>query len=79
MLPLRTVEPYRLGIFDVDCIGQDVGGSTERSISRHEAREESVRLVGLDVLDGYAGLVEGGLNDGMILQEWLVCECYEPE
>jgi hypothetical protein len=79
MLSLRTVEPYRLGIFDVDGVGQDVGGSTERSISRHEAREESIRLVGLNVLDGYAGLVEGGLNDGVILQKWLVCEYYEPE
>ena len=67
MLSLRTVEPYRLGILDPDRICQDLGSRCERSVRGHEAREEGVGLVGHDVLDRDAGVVEGGLDDGVVL------------
>jgi hypothetical protein len=74
MLALRTVEPNWLGVHDTDRVGQDVGGGTERSIGRHEAGEESVGLVGHDVLDGYARIVKSGLHDRVVLQSLLASE-----
>jgi hypothetical protein len=59
MLALRTVEPHGLGVLDADGVGQDVGGSSERGVGGHEAREEGVCLVGHHVLDRDTGLVEG--------------------
>lgn len=63
MLGLRTVEPHRLCVVDTNGVGQYIGCGAEGSVGRHEAREESVGLVGHDILNRYAGLVEGGLDD----------------
>jgi hypothetical protein len=71
MLALGAVEPHWLGILDVDRVGQNVRSSSERSVGWHEAREEGVRLVGHHVLDRYAGLIEGGLDDGVVLHVML--------
>lgn len=67
MLSLRAVEPNRLRIFDADGVGQDVCACAEGGVGGHEAGEEGVSLVGHDVCDWDAGLVEGGLDDGVVL------------
>jgi len=59
MLSLRAVEPDWLSVGDADGICEDVLGSGGSGICGHEAREEGVRLVGHDVLDRYARVVEG--------------------
>lgn len=69
MFTLRTVEPDRLRVGNTNSVGQDLVRCGEGSVGRHETREEGVGLVGHDVLDGYARVVEGGLDDGMILLE----------
>jgi hypothetical protein len=71
MLALRTVEPNWFGVHHADRVGQDIGAGTERRIGRHEAREESISLVGHDVLDRYARVVESGLHNGVVLQSLL--------
>jgi hypothetical protein len=71
MLALRTVEPDRLCVLDANGVGQYVGCGTEGSVGRHEAREEGIGLVGHDVLDRYAGLVEGRLDDRVVLHDSL--------
>jgi hypothetical protein len=63
MLCLGAVEPHRLCVFDVDSVGENALLSAVRCVGGHEAGEERVGLVGHDILDGYAGLVEGGLDD----------------
>lgn len=70
MFALGAVVPHGLGILDVNGVGQNarlascaVGGGR----GGHEAREEGVGLVGHDVLDGDAGVVESGLYDGVVL------------
>jgi hypothetical protein len=72
MLALRAVEPDGLCVLDTNGVGQDVGCGTEGGVGRHEAREESIGLVGHDVLDWYAGLVEGRLDDRVVLHTLLV-------
>jgi hypothetical protein len=67
MLSLRAVEPHGLRVLNMDRVGQDVRSSSERSVGWHEAREEGVCLVGHHVLDWYAGLIKGRLDDGVVL------------
>lgn len=67
MLGLRTVEPDGLRVGNANSVSQDLVCCSEGSIGRHETREESVGLVRHDVLDGYARIIEGGLDDGMVL------------
>jgi hypothetical protein len=67
MLSLRAVKPHWLRILDANRVCQDLAGGSERSVRGHEAREEGVGFVGHDVLDGDAGVVEGGLHDGVVL------------
>jgi hypothetical protein len=65
MLALRAVVPHWLCVLDADGVGQDAraGGVGDG----HEAGEEGVGLVGHDVCDGDARVVEGGLYDGVVL------------
>ena len=79
MSSLRAVEPNRLRILDTDSVGQDIRCSAEGSVGRHEAGEESVCLVGHDVLDGYARVVKGRLDDGVVLHPLLAYEYYALE
>lgn len=65
MLCLRAVEPNGLCIHDADSVGQLLSGGVGGC--GHEAGEEGVGLVGHDVLDGYAGVVECRLDDGVVL------------
>lgn len=67
MLSLRAVKPDRLCVLDANSVCRDVGGGAESRVVRHEAREESVCHVGLDVLDRYARVREVGLDQGMVL------------
>jgi hypothetical protein len=67
MLCLRAVEPYWLGVGDADGVGQDVGAGAEGGVGGHEAGEERVGLVGHDVGNWDAGVVKGGLHDGVVL------------
>ena len=75
VLCLRAVEPDGLAVRDADGVGEQ-RGVARRGGGGHEAREEGVGLVGHDVLDGHAGVVEGGLDHGVVLgivsQEWWV-------
>jgi hypothetical protein len=71
MLALRAVEPNGLCVLDANGVGQDIGCGTEGGVGRHEAREEGIGLVGHDVLDWYAGLVKGGLDDRVVLYKSL--------
>jgi hypothetical protein len=72
MLSLRAVEPHGLLVLDADGVGQDVRGSSERGVGGHETRKEGVCLVGHHVLDRNTGLVEGRLDDGVVLHALLV-------
>ena len=63
MHALRAVVPNRLGVVDED--GEDRG---QDAVGGHEAGEEALHG-GHDVLDGCAGVREGGLHDGVVLQE----------
>jgi hypothetical protein len=65
MHPLRAVEPNGLFIHNADGVGQLLSGGVDGC--GHEAGEEGVGLVSHDVLDGYAGVVEGRLDDRMVL------------
>ena len=67
VLRLRAVEPYWLGVHDADCVCENLRGCADGSVCGHEAREESGGHVAHDVLNGHTGLVEGGLNDGVVL------------
>lgn len=67
MLALRTVEPDGLRVGNANSVSQDLVCCCERSVGRHETREEGVGFVRHDVLNGYARVVECGLGDGMVL------------
>lgn len=64
---LRAVEPDRLGVHNTDCVCQLLTGGDGGSIGWHESREERVRLVSHHVLYRNAGLVEGRLDNGVVL------------
>ena len=68
MLALRAVEPHGLVIGNTDGVCQDLAGSGERSVGRHETREEGVGLVGHHLRDGHAGVIKGGLDDRVVLR-----------
>lgn len=72
MLALRTVEPDGLRVGNANSVSQDLVCCCERSVGRHETREEGVGFVRHDVLNGYARVVECGLGDGMVL--WVELE-----
>ena len=59
MLSLRAVEPDWLGVGDADSVCEDVLSSGGSGVCGHETREESICLVGHDVLDRYARVVKG--------------------
>ena len=65
---LRAVVPDGLGVVDED--GEDGG---EDAVGGHKAGEDAL-YGGHDVLDGCAGVGEGGLDDGVVLwrvgQRW---------
>lgn len=65
MLSLRAVEPHWLCVHDANCVGQLLSGGV--GCCRHKSREKGVGLVGHDILDGYARVVESGLDDGVVL------------
>lgn len=67
MRALRAVEPDGLRIHDSDRIREYVSGGDGCCVSGHEAGEESIGLVWHYVLDRHAGLVEGRLDNGVIL------------
>ena len=67
MLALRTVEPDGLVVRNADSVRQKLGCRVHRCRCWHEAGEESVCLVGHDVLNRYARIVEGRLNDRVVL------------
>lgn len=67
MLALRAIKPDRLRIHDANRIREKVSSSYGRSVRGHETGVEGVGFVGHDVLDGDAGLVEGRLDDGVVL------------
>ena len=64
VLALRAVEPDGRGVVERDGVCRQVGRSCR---DRHEAGEQAGG-VGLDVVDGLAGLVKGRLDDGMVLR-----------
>jgi hypothetical protein len=68
VLRLRAVEPHGLGVHDTDCVGEEVVGGHGRCVRGHEAGEEGGRHVRHDVLNGYAGLVEGRLDNRVVLE-----------
>jgi hypothetical protein len=67
VLSLRAVKPHRLRVFDMNSVRQDAFLRAVRGVGGHEAGEEGVGFIGHDVLDWDAGLVEGGLDDGVVL------------
>lgn len=68
MRGLRAVVPDGLGVGDAD--GEDGG---EGAGGGHEAGEEA-KGGGLDTVDGHAGGGEGGLDDGVVLSFFHVCQ-----
>jgi hypothetical protein len=67
MLCLGAVEPNGLGILDPDRVCENLVLGREGSVCRHETGEEGFGLVGHDVLDRDAGVVESGLDYGVVL------------
>lgn len=67
MLCLRAVEPHWFRICDANSVCEDLRCCADGSVGGHEAGVESVGLVGHDVLDGDAGVVESRLNNGVVL------------
>jgi hypothetical protein len=65
MLALRAVVPHWLCVLDANGVGEDAGAGCVGD--GHEAGEEGVGLVGHDVCDRDARVVEGGLYDGVVL------------
>lgn len=68
MLGLRAVIPDGLRVGYTDCVCHDLVLCGKGSVGGHEAGEEGVGLVGHNVLDRYAWVVEGGLDDGVVLR-----------
>lgn len=75
MLSLSAIEPDGLVILDRYGVGEELVRRSGGSVGGHEAGEESICLVGHDVLDGYARVIECGLSDGMVL--WVELELDE--
>jgi hypothetical protein len=67
MLSLGAVEPDRLRVRNPYGVREDLVLGHDGSVCGHEAGEEGVGLVGHDVLDGDAGVVEGRLDYGVVL------------
>jgi hypothetical protein len=72
MFALGAVVPDRLRVLDADGVDELDARGAKGVVSGHEAREEGVGLVRHDVLDGDTRVVEGGLNDGVVLWDPLV-------
>ena len=70
MLALGAVEPDGLLVCDADSVGEDLACGGQGGVGGHEAGEEGVGLVAHDVLNGGAWVVEGGLDDGVVLLEY---------
>lgn len=63
MFSLSAVVPDGLAVRNADGVGQDVCCSTERCVGRHEAREETVGGICLNVVHGNTRVLEGGSDD----------------
>jgi hypothetical protein len=67
MLSLGAIEPNRLRVRNPYGVREDLVLSRDGSVCGHEAGEEGVGLVGHDVLDGDAWVVEGRLDYRVVL------------
>jgi hypothetical protein len=67
VLALRAVKPDGLVIGDANSVGKKLRCRVCRSARGHEPRIECIGLVGHDVLDRYARVIEGRLNDRVVL------------
>jgi hypothetical protein len=75
VLSLGAVEPDGLGVGNANSVREELGRVASSRRSRHEARVESIGLVGHHVLDGDAGVVKVGLDDRVVL--CLISSCVQ--
>lgn len=68
MLSLGAVIPHWCFAGNANGVGENVLQVRDGAVRGHESREESVRLIWHDIVDRRARPIEGGLNNGVILQ-----------